>query len=73
MFGRFLPTQLPIEGFGNSGLAPANFSNGASRIAIYIHHLEANGSSSTLVLVDGHRVTESGVTNYFVYPNLMLI
>jgi iron complex outermembrane receptor protein len=58
-----------IEGFGNSGRATANSSNGGPGIAIYIHQLGANGSGSTLVLVDGHRVTSAGVTNYFVDPN----
>jgi iron complex outermembrane receptor protein len=58
-----------IEGFGDSGRAAASSSNGGPGIAIYIHQLGANGSGSTLVLVDGHRVVESGVTNYFVDPN----
>lgn len=67
--GQVLADAPAIEGFGNSGLASANSSNGGPGIAIYIHQLGANGSGSTLVLVDGHRITEAGVTNYFVDPN----
>ena len=60
-----------IEGFGDSGRATASSSNGGPGVALYIHQLGANGSGSTLVLVDGHRVTQSGVTNYFVDPNII--
>jgi iron complex outermembrane recepter protein len=58
-----------IEGMGNSGRANASSSNGGPGVAVYIHQLGANGSNSTLVLIDGHRVPHSGVTNYFVNPN----
>jgi iron complex outermembrane recepter protein len=58
-----------IEGMGNSGRANASSSNGGPGVAVYIHQLGANGSNSTLILVDGHRVPHSGVTNYFVNPN----
>jgi iron complex outermembrane recepter protein len=62
--------RLPaIEGFGASGRANASSSNGGVGISVYIHQLGANGSNSTLVLVDGHRVPASGVTNYLVNPN----
>ena len=58
-----------IESMGTAGRAAASQSNGGPGTAIYIHQLGANGSNSTLVLVDGHRVPWSGVTNYFVDPN----
>jgi iron complex outermembrane receptor protein len=58
-----------LEGMGASGRATASSSNGGVGISVYVHQLGANGSNSTLVLVDGHRVPASGVTNYLVDPN----
>ena len=58
-----------IESMGTAGRAAASQSNGGPGTAIYIHQLGANGSNSTLVLMDGHRLPWSGVTNYFVDPN----
>lgn len=58
-----------IESFGTAGRAAASASNGNPGTAIYIHQLGANGSNSTLVLLDGQRFPWSGDTNYFVDPN----
>ena len=58
-----------IEAFGSAGRAAASASNGNPGTAIYIHQLGANGSNSTLVLLDGQRFPWSGDTNYFVDPN----
>jgi iron complex outermembrane receptor protein len=71
-----LATMPSIEGMGTSGRASASSSNGGVGIAVYVHQLGANGSNSTLVLVDGHRVPANGVTNYLVdasnIPSAML-
>lgn len=58
-----------IEAFGTPGRAAASASNGNPGTAIYIHQLGANGSNSTLILMDGQRFPWSGDTNYFVDPN----
>lgn len=71
-----IATMPSIEGMGTSGRATASSSNGGVGIAVYVHQLGANGSNSTLVLVDGHRVPADGVTNYLVdasnIPSAML-
>ncbi len=58
-----------LENFGSAGRATANAADGKPGQALYIHGLGANGSSSTLVLVDGHRMPASGLSNFLVDPN----
>lgn len=67
--GQMLAKLPQIEGMGNSGRATAGSSNGGVGVSVYIHQLGANGSNSTLVLLDGHRFPHSGVTNYLVNPS----
>ncbi len=58
-----------LANFDSSGRAPSNATDGKPGQALYIHGLGANGSSSTLVLVDGHRMPAGGFSNFLVDPN----
>ena len=58
-----------LTGLGVADRPITTSNNGNVGVAIYIHGVGSNGTNSTLVLMDGHRVPASGTLNHLVDPN----